>query len=135
VGRVSSLTPSGSASHSYGWRADGLRQWKQTSSGTDTYFLYDGAQPICEFIIQNGGVSLLAVNTWGPTGLAARNSPTTGSNTFYAWDGRGDVAQTVNTSGVVLGSFLFDGYGKATRGTPNDRLTSAQRYCILNRLS
>jgi hypothetical protein len=83
------------------WRADGLRQWKQTASGTDTYFLYDGAQPICEFIIQNGGVTLLALNTWGPTGLAARNSPTTGSNTFYAWDGRGDVAQTVNTSGVV----------------------------------
>jgi hypothetical protein len=52
------ITPSGSASHSYGWRADGLRSWKQTASGTDTYFLYDGAQPICEFIVQNGGVNV-----------------------------------------------------------------------------
>jgi hypothetical protein len=41
------------------------------------------------FIIQHGGVSLLGVNAFGPTDLAARNSPTTGSNTFYAWNGRG----------------------------------------------
>ncbi len=118
--RVTKLVPSGSSAHNYAWRADGLRSWKQTAGGTNTYFLYDGDAPVFEFIIQSDKASITAVNTFGPTGVASRHLDNPGNSTFYAWDGRGNVAQTVNTSGLVTGSFLFDGYGKATMGTPTD---------------
>ena len=48
-----------------GYRADGLRAWKQTSAGR-TYYLYDGKKPVLE---ENNVGAKTAVATFGPNGL------------------------------------------------------------------
>ncbi len=96
-----------------GYRADGLRAWKQNGSGVRTYFLYDGATPVCEL---NSTGTVIAVNTFGPNGLISRNSG--GSSVFYTFDPQGNVAQRLNGSATVLGSYMFDAYG--TRGSTDN---------------
>jgi RHS repeat-associated protein len=111
--RLSKIT-NASTSLTYGWRADGLRGWKQLANRTKLYFLYDGDAPVCE--IEPHGAAV-AVNTWGPTGLSGRY---TNSSTYYGFDARGSVAQTVNAAGTVLNTFSFDGYGKANGTAATD---------------
>jgi len=88
-----------------GYTAGDLRAWKQTSAGR-TYYLYDDIRPVCE-LDSNGNVT--AVNTFGINGLLARRSG--GSSVFYTFDVQGNLAQRLNTSGTVLGSYMFDAVG------------------------
>ena len=90
-----------------GYMSDGLRAWKQNSTGR-TYFLYDGGFPVCEL---NSSGAVTAVNTWGAKGVCARHTTSAGS-VFYAYDGTGSVAERTNTSGAVIDSFCFDAFGK-----------------------
>lgn len=65
---------------------DGLRAWKQNTSGK-TYFLYDGSQPVVEETNTN---TFVAANTFGADGLASRHTTAT---TCYTFDERGNVSQ------------------------------------------
>ena len=88
-----------------GYGADGLRAWKQNSSGR-TYFLYDGLTPVCE---TDGSGNVTAVNTWGANGLLARH--TSAGSVFYAFDPQGGVSVRLNTSGTVLSSHCNEAWG------------------------
>jgi RHS repeat-associated protein len=91
---------------SAGYNGGGQRAWKQNAAGK-TYYLYDGTTPICEMDV-NGNIT--AVNTFGVGGLLARHSG--GSSIFYTFDPQGNPVQRLNSSGGVLGSYMFDGFGK-----------------------
>ncbi len=52
-----------------GYRADGLRAWKETSSGR-IYFLYDGYDLVCE--LDSLG-NVVAAQTFGANGLVSRH--------------------------------------------------------------
>ncbi len=91
-----------------GYMTSGLRAWKQNSGGTRTYFLYDGASPVCEL---NASGAVTATNTFGATGLVSRRVGT--ASTFYTFDLQGGNAQRLDASGSVIGSSMFDAYGAA----------------------
>jgi RHS repeat-associated protein len=90
-----------------GYNAEGLRGWKQSSSGM-TYFLYDGLTPIAE---TDGNGNVTAVNTWGVNGLASRRNVSTNASTFYSFDVQGSTVQRLDSSGNVLGSYGYDAFG------------------------
>jgi len=98
-----------------GYMGGGLRAWKESSSGR-TYFLYSGDLPVCE-LDSTGNV--IAINTFGPTGLLARRegNPTQGNDKFYTFDPQGDVSQTLDASGNVVSTHLFDAYGSSLYGS------------------
>lgn len=97
-----------------GYNGNGLRAWK-TAGGTTTYYLYDGSDLLCEM---NAGGTVLATNTWGANGLVSRCAGTT--NTFYAFDPQGSVAQRVDASENVVFSDLYDAYGALKTDNSND---------------
>ena len=91
-----------------GYNADGLRAWKQTSSGR-TYFLYNGLMPVCE-VDGNGNVT--AVNTWGATGLLARFvAGTGGGSVFYCFDPQGSASVRLDAVGNILSSHTNEAWG------------------------
>ncbi|MBS1708233.1 MAG: hypothetical protein JSS65_05865 [Armatimonadetes bacterium] len=107
----------GGTDFSAGYRADGLRAWKQSSQtgGTKRYFLYDGGLPLIE-LDSVGNVS--AVNTYGPDGLACRTSG--GSTVFYSFDQQGNLAQRADSTGAVLTTSGYPAFGySASLGVPN----------------
>jgi len=95
-----------------GYRADGLRAWKQTGAGVRTYFLYDEDQLLGEF--DTNGV-MQASQTWGAEGLAYRRTASGASagTRFYSWDVRGNVAATTDASGNVLNTPSSDGFSSS----------------------
>ena len=56
---TSLTTPSGATPLRAVYRSDGLRGWKQVSSGNRYFFLYDGDQIVCGF---NGNGDLSRIN-------------------------------------------------------------------------
>ena len=105
---------------SAGYRSDGKRAWKQNSSGTRTYFLYDGDAIVAE-LDGNGAVTF--TNTWGANGLISRRDESASSTRFYLWDERGSAAQRLDSSGAVIGSYSFTAWGKRSGGTGGDPYT------------
>jgi len=101
------MTSDRTGSQTDGYDGDGLRAWKQEDT-TQTYFLYDGADPVCEF---DGTGTLAAVNTFGADGLVSRRTAATSTSVFYLFDEHGNVAQRTSKTGAVTGSDLFDTYG------------------------
>ncbi len=110
------LTAHGSAMYA-GYNGNGLRSWKDndnTAGNGRTYFLYDGADLLCEL---NASGTVLATNTWGADGLVSRRVGTT--SVFYSYDPQGNVAQRLDSSGNVVSSDLYDAYGSKLAGNPN----------------
>jgi len=97
-----------------GYRADGLRAWKQGSGGK-TYYFYYGSRLVME---TDASGNMLGENTWGPRGLMARQ--TSAANLLYTFDPAGNTSQQINAStGAVNASFHFDAFGtKTVSGTP-----------------
>jgi len=95
-----------------GYHIGGQRAWKEDGNGQRTYFLYDGLLLVCEI---NADGSVRAVNTWGPTGLLARN------DTWYQYDFYGNVAQRLDGAGQVLSTDIYDAWGNlCSGGDPTD---------------
>ena len=95
-----------------GYRADGLRAWKQSALGR-SYFLYDGQQPVCE-VGSTGNVS--AVTTFGVYGVVSRTAQ---HSTNYLFDPMGNIAQQKDAnSGQVQSSYLCDSYGTRAYANP-----------------
>jgi RHS repeat-associated protein len=95
-----------------GYRADGLRAWKQTAAGR-TYFLYDGITPVVEL---DAAGNVAATNTFGAAGLLSRRSG--GASTFYTFDERGSVVQRLDGAAGVVSSRVFDGFGVGSSSVP-----------------
>ena len=103
-----------SNSFTAGYSGDGLRAWKENSSGR-RYFLYDGMKPVVE--LDSSGAAL-ATNTFGPNGLVSRRSGS--DSVFYSFDSEGNAVQRSNGSGTVLQDYLFSSYGTVVSGTLSD---------------
>lgn len=88
-----------------GYRGDGLRAKKQTSSGI-TYFLYDGTNPVVEL---DATGSVIATNTFSSRGLLSRRVSTV--SVLYVFDSEGNVAQRTGPTANVLSDHLFDAHG------------------------
>jgi RHS repeat-associated protein len=100
-----------STSMSAGYTSDGLRAWKDSGSGK-TYFLYAKGIPVWEI---DASGNIVATNTFGPTGLLARHTGSTDS--FYTFDPQGNVSQTLDASGNVASTQLYDSYGELLSGS------------------
>jgi RHS repeat-associated protein len=109
-----------------GYRADGLRAWKQTSGGR-TYYLYDGDQPVEEL---DASGNKAAVTTFGPSGVLAR---TTASRTLlYSFDALGQMAQQIDAvAGTIVASYLFDAWG-ARQVSTSDPTAASDPYSGYN---
>ena len=94
-----------------GYTCDGLRAWKESSSGR-TYYLYSGWAPVCEM---NASGTVTAVNTFGANGLLARQSGA--SDVFYTFDPQGSVSQVLDSTGAIAATQLYDAYGSLLYGT------------------
>lgn len=77
-----------------GYTGESLRAWKQLPGQGKRYFLYDGADPVCEMDAAGG---VIAWNTFGASGLAART--TTAETLYYFFDPLGSVSARMNHAG------------------------------------
>ena len=144
--RLTSLTTA-SVKVTAGYRADGLRAWKDVANiaqgtnsatrqsnaaqsnaaqsgvtSTRAYFLYDGGRLLAELDSSGNAASL---NTWGPTGLLARQNLLAGTSSVYTFDPSGNVSQRLDGSGNVQGSYAFDAFGK---GVTSDAAPEPYQY-------
>lgn len=81
-----------------GYDGDNLRAWKQDNLGNRTYFLGP-----CQL---NSSGTVIATNTFGPTGLLSRH--TSSGSTFYTFDAGGSVNRRTDSSGSVFNTSVFD---------------------------
>ena len=103
-----------------GYRSDGKRAWREVN-GNRTYFLYDGDKLLAE--ISGADSTLQAFNTWGPTGLIARDTydaAAAASNKWktvaYLCDPLGNVSQRISVqNNLLLSTYQFDAYGNLIR--------------------
>lgn len=97
-----------------GYTGDGMRAWKQNSSGR-IYFLYDESSPIIEM---DATGAVIATNSFTPNGLVSRRQGTV--DKFYSFDPEGNIAQRTDNNGSVLNNFLFSVHGTPLGGTVLD---------------
>jgi RHS repeat-associated protein len=98
-----------------GYRADGVRAWKQTANGR-TYFLYRYHLPILEM---DGSGVITAVNTFGNHGLISRQ--TGGRSVFYSFDPQGSTSQRLDLGASAITTNIFDAYGTSVNtASPSD---------------
>ncbi len=122
--RLGSLTISGGTSPGYraGYRGDGLRAWRVSSSGTVTYFVYDDASGTLQYEVEGSAGAYTIRNAYGhgAAGLAQRFQPTVSNRvTSFAYDPSGNtVSRSISSGTSTLPSgyptevALYDGYGK-----------------------
>ena len=96
-----------------GYRSDGKRAWRQID-GRRVYFIYDGENLLAE--VSAIGSELLSFNTWGPTGLIARDTYDSSSSQWntvaYLHDPLGNVTQRLSVQrNEMLSTYQFDAYG------------------------
>lgn len=115
------LTAYGSALTA-GYIGDGLRAWKQNSSGR-TYFLYDGIVPVIEL---DSSAGVTATNTFGAAGLVSRRTGST--SVFYNFDSEGNITQRSDSTGTVLSNHIFSAHGAALGGTLSDPFGYKARF-------
>ncbi|MEQ1821934.1 MAG: RHS repeat-associated core domain-containing protein [Fimbriimonadaceae bacterium] len=96
----------------HGYRADGLRAWKQNNAGVRTYFLYDGGNPIIEMDSSGNTANL---NVFAPDGLIARKEGSTW--TYYTFDAQGNVVHKLNSSNQPTAARLLDAWGAGVETT------------------
>jgi RHS repeat-associated protein len=105
-----------------GYSGNGLRAWKQNSSGR-TYFLFDGVIPVIE--LDSSG-SVTATNTFGNDGLASRR--TGGTTVFFSFESEGNVSQRSEAGGSVLLHDAFGAHGNTVSGAPCDPFGYKAQY-------
>jgi RHS repeat-associated protein len=98
-----------------GYRANGLRAWKQTVNGR-TYFIYDGTQLVYEM---DGLGNVSAVNSFGAVGLISRHSSL--GSAFYTFSPQDNTVQRLDAAGGLIATCAFDGFGTGvTTGSAPD---------------
>jgi len=96
-----------------GYRADGLRAWKE-SNGARSYYLYDGVTLLAELNVDG---TVTTYNTWGPTGLLNRTNLQTHREIWYLFDSLGNVSQRTDATGNVVSADQYDAWGSLISGS------------------
>jgi RHS repeat-associated protein len=99
-----------------GYRADGLRAWKQFNhyAGAERrYFYYDKGNVVLEK--SSTGV-LKATNTYAPDGLVGR--AWSGQNRYFLFDWQGNVANIMSSTATLKSSWGFNAWGFANAISP-----------------
>jgi RHS repeat-associated protein len=102
--------------NTFGYRADGLRAWKQYISGGQAkkrYYLYDGGNPVLE--LDTSG-NVVATNVYAPDGLVSRTW--SGGNRYYLFDWQGNLAVTMDSSTNVRVGWAFNAWGQVNSVNP-----------------
>ena len=116
------LTACGSAM-SAGYLPDGLRGWKQNSSGY-TYFVYDGAEPVAETGQHRHRHRGQHLRRQRPALPACQP----GHHVFYTFDPQGTRGPAPRCStGSVLSSHMFDAYGLNASSPAHQRAVRLRR--------
>jgi len=105
----------GQTQMSAGYRSDGKRAWREVN-GQRIYFLYDGEQQICEL---DSNSNVLAYNSYGATGLVARNDVVHNRVIWYQFDPQGNVLHRLDITGHVRSTDLYDAHGLIIYGGDN----------------
>jgi YD repeat-containing protein len=99
-----------------GYRADGLRAWKQFSyvQGPEKrYFYYDNGNVVLE---KTAAGVLKATNTYAPDGLVGR--AWSGQNRYFLFDWQGNVANIMSSVSTLKSSWGFNAWGFANAISP-----------------
>jgi RHS repeat-associated protein len=103
----------------YTYRADGLRNSKETAAGKTTH-LWDGSNIAADM----DGSAVVARYVRG-IGLLLSDDGT--AQKFYLYNGHGDVVQLTNSSGAVVKSYDYDAFG--VERDPDVEDANVWRYC------
>ena len=105
---------------SYTYRADGLRNSKETAAGK-TMHVWDGASMAAEILNADDSNNATAhYYVWGIGLLIARGR-------YYLYNGHSDVVQLADSSGNIIKAYDYDAYGVERNPDPDD--TNPFRYC------
>jgi RHS repeat-associated protein len=105
----------------YTYRADGLRNSKETAVGKTTH-LWD-----CSNIVADMDGSVIASRYMRGIGLILSDEGTATAQKFYLYNGHGDVVQLTSSGGVILWEYDYDAFGVERNPDPAD--TNPWRYC------
>jgi RHS repeat-associated protein len=111
TGRLSEVVLPEGRSVEYAYDGEG-RRIKTVEQGITTEFVYDGVNVLVE---RDDSGQTVARNSWGLSlgggigGLLVREQG--GTEIFYHYDGRGDVAGVSDGSGNVTGRYRYDAFG------------------------
>ena len=103
---------------SYTYNGDGLRMSK-TVDGKTTKHIWDGTDIVGD--VTDGTVTKYI------RGLQLISSNNGNNESFYTYNGHGDVVQLTNSTGAITKQYNYDAFGVETNKTNND--TNPFRYC------
>ena len=136
--RLRQLTISGGTSPAYraGYRGDGLRAWRVSSSGTVTYFVYDDASGTLQYEVEGsaGVYTIRNAYGYGAAGLAQRFQTSGNVVTSFAYDPSGNTitrsqssGNAASPSGYPRDVAIYDAYGQVSADVASAN-TSGARY-------
>ena len=107
----------------YTYRADGLRNSKETEAGKTTH-LWDGSNIVAD-------LSGSAVVARYVRGIGLLMSDSAGGQKYYLYNGHGDVVQLASSSGTILWRYDYDAFGNEREIAGQDAAADANpwRYC------
>jgi RHS repeat-associated protein len=94
------------------YRGDGKRAWKQNTSGSRTYFFYDGDTLIGTSGDAANSSSLLLWGADGLIGTQTKNASNVVSSNYFLYDAQGNLAQIVNNAGLVTTVAAYTAWGE-----------------------
>ncbi len=103
---------------SYTYNGDGLRMSK-TVNGTTTSHIWDGTNIAAD--VSGGAVTKYI------RGLQLISSKKGSNESFYTYNGHGDVVQLTSGTGAITKQYSYDAFGVEQNKTDND--TNPFRYC------
>ena len=97
----------------YVYRGDGKRAWKQLASGQRSYFYYMGEK----LTAATDGGNSSSLQLWGADGLVGSRNVNAGAVTklYSLYDPQGNLAQTIDSSGAVIGQSAVSAWGEPIR--------------------
>ncbi len=126
AGRLSAVSTGGVDIASFGYDAMGRRVRKTTQDATHTY-LYDGWNVVLERIERTGGETDTVEYFWGKDLSGALDgaggvggllyTKRNGATYVPLYDANGNVMQYVDSSGVVVASYVYDAFGRTIAAT------------------
>ena len=125
----------GGTAVAYTYTADGIRVNKTIAGATTLYLVDDRnptgfAQVLEELTVTGGATNLAKVFTYG-LDLIAQRDASTGTRSFYGYDGNGNTRYLTGTNGAITDTYLYDAFGSlltSTGSTANDYRYTGEQY-------